>query len=114
MSRSIQTPVAFAAAAALFGGSVSSAHSAVVAPAPAGQAAPSASSASRPATAAELQAVAARARALAAASNCEGLQCPKFDCPRMACPMQQLIDLVTNFESDLKALNAVSVDLWSA
>ena len=114
MSRSIQTPVAFAAAAALFGGSVSSAHSAVVAPAPAGQAAPSASSASRPATAAQLQAVAARARALAAASNCEGLQCPQFDCPRMARQMQQLIDLETYLEAHLKALNAASGDYGAA
>lgn len=107
MHRSIRTPAACAAAAVLALGHVTPVGAAVVSQ-PARQATPVAPPASTPASAAQLQEVATRARALAAASNCEGMECPRFDCPRMARQMQQLIDLETYLEEHLKALNAAS------
>ncbi|MCS6627596.1 hypothetical protein N0B44_32305 [Roseibacterium beibuensis] len=107
MHRSIQTSAACAAAAALLIGPVLPANAAAVSP-PTRQTTPVAPPASMPASAAQLQDVATRARALAAASNCEGMECPQFDCPRMARQMQQLIDLETYLEEHLKALNAAS------
>lgn len=107
MRRSIQASAACAAALALAMGQAGPAAASPAAPVRP-QDPPAAPPPSAPATAAQLNEAAARARALAAASNCDGMECPRYDCARLSAQMQQLIDLETWLEEHLKATNAAS------
>jgi uncharacterized protein YciI len=107
MHRSIHASAACAVALAMAAGQATPALATpVIASSP--QDPPAAPPASSPATVAQLNETAAKARALAAASNCDGFECPRYDCARLSAQMQQLIDLETYLEEHLKALNAAS------